>query len=153
VWQPVLVDVGKLVKLPEGIVGEPLPSVVRLPLLDSCLRALVDTPDFVAALPPVHCPIPKDGELQQPRPAFGQGVDLDMGKREVIDEVVEGGAQVMETVANDEPKFGGRVVEDFDPKELATDIGIGFGPSSVRALLEPSAPFRFKALQVMKRPV
>lgn len=47
VRQAVLILDGKLVELPERIVGGPLPSIVRLQVLDDCLRAWMDAPEHV----------------------------------------------------------------------------------------------------------
>lgn len=152
--QPVLVLHGKLVELPEGIVGESVSSVVRLQPLDDCLRVWVDAPDLVAALPRIHLPVSEDGELQLPRSVFGQGIDAKVGDGKLKDEVVEGRTEVVETIANDEANFGGgRRLKDFDAKEFLGAISIGFAPSSVRVFLAPSVHFFVEAVQVVVRPV
>jgi hypothetical protein len=151
--QPVLVHVGKLVELPEGVAPEPLPSIVGLQPLDVCLRSWVDAPDFVSAFPRRHLPITEDGKFQAPGAAFGQGVDSNVGEREFVDEVVEGGSEVVDAVSDDEAKVGGRLLQHFEPRELVEFINIELRPNSVRAFLGPGFHFGFKVLQVMERPV
>lgn len=121
--QPVLVDVEKLVELPEGIVGELLPSVVRLQLLDSCLRSWVDTSDFVTAFARLHFPVTKDGELQQTRSVVRQGIDANVGDGKLVDQIVEGRTEVVEAVPDNQAQFvSGRRVEHFDPEEFLAAI-------------------------------
>lgn len=151
VGQPVRVDVGKLVELPQGIVPEPLPSVVRLQPLDLCLRGWGDAPKRV--LESAQVLSGEDGEhgflrelARQPLPPVGGG--------KVEGEVVERSPQAMQTIPDDEAKVvSGWGVEDFDPKELLAGINVRFGPCSVRAFFLPGSNFGFKALQVVERPV
>lgn len=149
VRQPVLVLDGKLVELPKGVVGGPVPSVVRLQPLDNCFRAWVDAPKHVIEFGRILFE-----EGWEPRFSFDAARHWPAlaGDGEFKDEVVEGGTQVVDTVADDEAKFiGGRRLENFDPKELLGAINIGFTPSSVRAFFSPSVQFGFKALQVVER--
>ena len=153
--QPVLVLNSKLVKLPQEVVGvEPLASVVRLQPLDNCLSGWVDAPkhaiEFFEVLVATRA---EDWEC---------GVALDalrhfpaiVRQSQLKGEIIERRAEVMETVANNKAEFGGgRRFEYFDPKELIAAINIEFGPSSVRVFVEPVVHFRFKALQVVERPV
>lgn len=151
VRQPVLVDIGKLVELPKGIVPEFLASVVRLQPLDFCLRGWGDAPKHLMKF--THVLARENGELGLPRELAGQRFPR-VGDGEFVGEVVEGGAEVVQVVPDDEAKIvSGWGVEDFDPKELLAGINIAFGPSSVRAFFIQNSNFRFKALQMVERPV
>lgn len=148
--QAVLVQYGKLVELPEGIVPELMPSVVRLQPLDFCLCGWMDAPKHLIEFFQVLAG--ENRELGVPRNCTRQRLPL-VGDGKLKGEVVESGAEVVKAVPDDEAKVRRRLVEDFDEKELASAISIGFGPRSVRAFFKPGSPFRFKALQMVERPV
>ncbi len=154
VRQPMLVLSGKLVELPEGVVGgTALPSVVRLQPLDDCFRVWVDAPKHAIEFFQVMVATgSENGERRitldtlRQWPAFIRQCQLE-------GEVVECGAEIMKTVTNDKTQFGGgRWLEDFDPKELLSAINLGFGPSSARVFFKPSVHYGLKALQVIERP-
>ena len=98
------VHVGKLVELPEGVRRELIPSVVRLQPLDNCLRVWIDAPNSLFPGVRIHSLGAEDGELRV-FDELGRGRVAMMSDDEVINEVVESGAEVMETVADDEAKL------------------------------------------------
>jgi hypothetical protein len=148
--QAVLVHYGKPVELPEGIVPELLSSVVRLLGLDFCLGGWRNPPKHLKEFLQVLAS--EDGELGVSRYFARQRPPL-VSDGKLEGEVVEGGAEVVEAVPDNEAKVSWRRVEDFDPIELASAIGIVFGPRSIRAFFKPGVPFRFKAVQVIERPL
>ena len=120
---------GKLVELPEEVAGEPMPLLVRLQPFDNHLRARIDAPE--PAIEFCRILFRLDGELRTRFDVAWQWRSF-VGQGELEGEVVEGRAEVMDTVANDEAEFGGgRWLEDFDPKELLSATSLGCGPSSV----------------------
>lgn len=95
----------------------------------------------------------QDGEFRIALDTFGDSPLL-IGDDKFKGEVVEGVAEVLEAISNDEAEFGGRRrLEDFDPKELLGAINIGFFPSSVRVSFAPGVHFLFKSVQVVDRPL
>ena len=147
VRQAVLLLYGKLVELPEGIVGGPLLSVVRLQVLDDCLRVWMDAPKHVVEFARIL--LDEDRKPRITLDILGYP-PLFVGNGEFKREVVERGAKVVQTISNGKAEFGGRRwLENFGPKELLGAINIGFGPSWVRAFFEPKVYFGFKALQVV----
>lgn len=151
VRQPVLVNVGKPVELPQGIVSGFLASVARLQPLDFCLRGWGDAPEHLMEIFRVLAG--KDGELGLPRELARQRFPL-VGDGEFVGEVVECGAEVVQAIPDDEAKIvSGWGVEDLDPEELLAGINIGFGPSLVRVFFLYNPNFRFKAPRVVERPV
>jgi hypothetical protein len=74
-----------------------------------------------------------------------------MGQGQLVDEVIEGSTEVVDTVPDDEAEFGGRRFEYFDPRQLVEAINIETRPRSVRAFIAPGSHFGFKAVQVIER--
>ena len=148
-----LIHIGKLVELPQGVRRELISSIVRLHPLNDCLRFWIEAPDFPPMLSGVHDSIPKDQELKSSGEAFGQRVNADVGESEIVDEVVEGGAEVVETVADNEAKLCRDWLGEFDVHELLTAFTIDMTDVSVRFSLSPLTNFRVKAVQVMGGPV
>ena len=104
-WHSMLVNVGKSVELPQGVRRELIPSVVRLQPLDSCLRIQMKASYFIAAFPGIQHPVAKDGELQNFSSVFRQGINVVVGEGEFIDEAIQGGAEVVEAVSDDEAEL------------------------------------------------
>jgi hypothetical protein len=150
--QTVLVLVRKLVKLPQRTAAELPPSVVRLQTLDDCLRGWRDAPDHVLVFARELGTIAEDRESRLTLDV-GRDSPAVMGEGQFVDEVVEGSAEVVDTVPDDEAEFSGWRVEHFKPSELVEVINIEVRPSSVRAFISPGSHFGFKALQVVERPV
>jgi hypothetical protein len=148
---PVLVGVGKLAEHPEPMVRELVPSVVRLQTLDDCLRGWCDAPDLIHAFVQEVVSVFEDGELRIFSDALGQRV-APTGFGKVIDEVVEGGPHVVQTLPDDKSEFGGRVFKDFNLYELVSSLRIEFCVNTVRAWFEPPTAFAFEALQVARGP-
>jgi hypothetical protein len=154
VRQTVLVFDGKLVELPEGIVGKSLPSIVRLQPLDNDLCAWVNpSKHAVEFFQVIFATRAEDREGRIALDSLGHSPLL-IGNGEFKDEVIERVAEVLETVADDEAKLGnGRWLEEFDPEDILRAINIGFGVSAVRVTFAPSSQFCIKALQVVDRSV
>ena len=75
------------------------------------------------------------------------------GQGELESEIVEGGAEVVDAVPSDKSQTQGRGFEDLCPNERLAALGVEFGPSSVRAFFAPGSQLRFKALQMVDRPI
>lgn len=72
---------------------------------------------------------------------------LIVGNGKLEGEVIEGVAEVLNTIADDEAEFGnGRRLEEFDPKDILRTIAVAFGPSLVGVSFASSSQFRIKAL-------
>jgi hypothetical protein len=156
--KPVLVYDLKLIKLPQAVAAKPVPSIVRLQPLDDCLGTWVDAPDHVVEflqrlrafdLGGVRR---EDGEPGSPLNVARQR-SLRLRKSKSKCEVVEGGAEVVDAVPGDEAQASRRRFEHPRPYDLLAALVIEFGPKGVRACLTPGSQFRFKALQMVERPV
>lgn len=142
------VHVGKLVELPEGVRRERIPSVVRLQPFDDCLRVWVDAPDSLSAGARTHSLGAKDGELRVSDELGRKRVAM-AGDDEIIDEIVEGGGGVVETVADDEAKLGRDWLGESDVHVLFAALAVGMTDVSVRFSLAPLTNFRVKTIQVI----
>jgi hypothetical protein len=147
-----LVRVVKLVELPEGVGRELIPSVVRLQPLDNCLRVWADGPEHLAAFSRRQGLGTVDREPEFPCKVLGQGVDADGGEREFVDEVVEGGAEVVEAVADAETELCRDGLGEFEAKELLAALSVEMTDVSVRFSLSPLANLRVETVQVMGSP-
>jgi hypothetical protein len=132
VEESVLVDAVKLMKDPEGIISESVPSVVRLQSLDGCLRVWVPSTDLEEAAPRSGIPVglgvvkeltsdagrslpvfvPEDGELRAASEFLRERARVSCGQG--IGEVVKGRPQVVQHVTDQQANrirgwvFGGR---------------------------------------------
>lgn len=146
------VHVGKLVELPEGVRRERIPSVVRLQPLDDCLRVRVDAPDSLLAGARTHGLGAKDGELRV-FDELGRGRVAMTGDNEIVDEIVQSGAEVVETVADDETQLCGDWLRESDVHELLAALAVDMTVVSVRLSLSPLTNLSVKSVQVMGGPV
>jgi hypothetical protein len=152
--EAMLVQIRKSVELPEGSSRVLLlPSEVRLQLLDDCLRVWMDAPDHLPAFTRLEGFRSEDGEGQRFGTIFGQGINPGVSGGEFVDEIVEGGMEVVEAITNDEAKSGGRVLEDFEINTLLSALRVEFGDVTVRVFFDPSANIGVEALQVLPRPL
>ncbi len=55
-----------------------------------------------------------------------------MGDGQIVDEVIEGRAKVMQPASNDETKSGRRCTEEPDPDDIIASITVGFINEAVR---------------------
>ena len=76
-----------------------------------------------------------------------------MPDSEFIGKVVESGAEVVETVADDEAKLCWNWLDESDVHELLAALAVNMTDVSVRFLLCPGTNFRVKAVQVLGGPV
>lgn len=152
VGQPVLVLDIKPVELPKGVSAEPVASVVRLQYLDDCLGSWVDPPKHaIEFFKGIFATRAKDGKLRVALDALGNPpAFVDDGEFE--DKVVERGAQVVDTIANDQAKVGGRLANRLKPRELVAGVNVECRPGSVRVFVGPESDFRFEAVQVVDGP-
>ena len=152
VRRSMLVHVGKLVQHPEGVRRELIPSIVRLQSLDDCLRSWVDAPDFVATFPHQPVLVAKDGKLRPPIEGVGQGAASVVRDREFVGEVVERGAEVVETVADDEAELWRDWIGESDVHELLAALTVDMTVVSVRVSVSPLTNLRLKTVQVAGGP-
>ena len=71
--------------------------------------------------------------------------------RQLVDEVIERGAEVVQAVTEDEAELSGRLPEVCDPHKVLAALNVELGENSVRAYLCPTVNFVFQALQVVER--
>ena len=71
------------------------------------------------------------------------------GDDEIIDEIVEGGAEVVETVADDEAKLCRDWLGEFDVHVLLAALAVGMTDVSACFSLAPLTTFRIKAIQMI----
>lgn len=131
---------GKLIELPQGIVGKSLPSIVRLQPLDNCLCAWVNAPKHTVEF--FQAVVATRAEDRKGRIALNTlgHSPLLVGNGKLEGEVIESVAEVLEAIADNEAEFGnGRRLEEFDPKDILRAIAIAFGPSSIRVPLRQAA--------------
>jgi len=121
--------------------------------LDDCLRSWVDAPDLLSAFLHGPFPIAKDREFGSGFVPTGERTAPVFADGEFVGKVVEGRAEVVDAVPGDEAETGGRGLDDFGIDDLLAALGIEFGPEFMRAFFKPGTPFRFKALQVVERPI
>lgn len=72
-----------------------------------------------------------------------------VGDDEIIDEIVEGGGGVVETVADDEAKLCRDWLGESDVHVLFAALAVGMTDVSVRFSLAPLTNFRIKTIQVI----
>jgi hypothetical protein len=147
VRQSVFISVGELA---EGRKTYAVPSIVRLQVLDDCLRGWVDAPDHVSAFVRELLHTTEEGESRLTGNFAGQAAPV-VRESEFVGEVVEGGTEVVEAVAYDEPELSGRLLKDFGPDEILAALRVELGPKLVRAFFDPSTDLGFQALQVVER--
>jgi hypothetical protein len=164
VGQPMFVHVGKLVQYPEGVEGrEPLPSCVRLQPLDDCLRNWRDAPDLVqpAAGGGFSGPLPLkelvaeavNREHRAFGDVWGKWPASVVCEDKLVDEVIERGAEVEQTIPDDGAESSGGLFQGFDSEKLLTSLRLELGECSIRAFFEPPSDFCFQTLQVLERPI
>lgn len=153
--QPMLVNVRKLIENPEGVHGgEAIPSLVRLQVLNDCLRSFGNVLDSVwsgAAVEPIRMS-EKDRELYSPYHGVGHGAPL-VSFGQFIDEIVEASSEVVEAVPSYERKCGGRLPNVVDFNELLSALKVELGTNTIRVFFDPSSDFSLQAIQVVTRSI
>lgn len=155
VGESVLVFDRKIVKYREDVrsrVLSKVPSSVRLQFLDDCLRSWVDAPDCVTAFSGVHRPVGEDREFRSPEVAR-QRANVQVPDSQLVNEVVQGGAKVVQTISGDSGELRRYRLQEFDYHQLLASLEVEIMEEVVRLSLEPSSGFFFKALQVIERPI
>ena len=71
------------------------------------------------------------------------------GDDEIVDEIVEGGAEVVETVADDEAKLYRDWLGEFDVHVLLAALAVAMTDVSACFSLAPFTTFRIKAIQMI----
>ena len=71
------------------------------------------------------------------------------GDNEIVDEIVEGGAEVVETGADDEAKLCRDWLGEFDVHVLLAALAVGMTDVSACFSLAPLTTFRIKAIQMI----
>lgn len=159
--EPVTVQAREFVELPQRVVGERGPSLVRLQVLDDCLRSWDDVSDApVGSLAesalsnpgvslPVH--IPEDGKLALIRGCLGQRAA--MSASQVEGQKVKAGTQVVQAVSNgngEEAPVGHRNILYGD--DVIAGASIKLMDQAVVLSLSPVDGLSFDFLQMLKRP-
>ncbi len=153
VGKAVSVSAGELVEDPQPIQPVRVSTLVRLQLLDDCLSTWVDAPDIAFAFRDKLIALVKDGKHGSFLDSTGKWPSLMVGEGELEDQVIEGGAKVLQTVPDDKAKFGRRVFEGFEIDNLLADIVLDLDGNSIRVGFEPPSDFGFQALHVLERAI
>jgi hypothetical protein len=144
------VGVGELIEYQQSTLL--VPSVVRLQSLDECLRVWVDAPEHGVAFGRELAAIGEDREPRIPLHALGELSPL-VGEGEFVSEVVEGGAEVVYDVTNNEGELGRRRIDNFGVNDILAALQFELGPHSARVAFAPDSLLGFQALQVLTRPI
>jgi hypothetical protein len=147
------VHVVKLTKHPEGVRRVLIPSIVRLQSLDDCLRSWIDVPDFVTAFALRPFSVAKDRELGSSIEGVRQGATSLMPDSEFVGEIVEGRAEVVEAVPDDEAEACRDWFGEFDVSELLAALTVDMTDVSVSMSLSPLTNLRVKSVQVVGGPI
>ena len=117
---PVLVRIVEFTKDTEEGRKVLVRSIVRLRALDSCLRIRAQSGDSTPLL--LKCAGTfRNGKLERPEPLGSSASGL--SDRQCVNEVIERGPEIMDTVASDEgPSVEGRVLTDFDSNAVAAKL-------------------------------
>jgi len=81
----------------------------------------------------------------------GDGVSL--GSHQLANQQVEGGAEVVDGVTDDEGELGGGTIENFGVDDVLGALQVELNPHSARVSFAPASLFGFQAIQVFARPV
>ena len=119
----VLVDIAEVMQPPQGMTSVVIPSMIRLQLLDDCLRVWPDAHDLVKPAPALGLPasikseesllIAEDGELCTLK-VTSETYMMD-SKR--VGQVVQGRPETEQDIANQDAQAGRRSPEDFNAKD------------------------------------
>jgi hypothetical protein len=151
VEQAMLVDVREFVKNPQGVTGVVLPSVVRLQPLDFCLCAIRDVPDSPLATPKALAILgyrelhPLGYGLRKWSSLFSDG--------KCVNEAVEGGTEVVQTLADDGAKLDRWRVKGIDPESVLASLRVEFDVDAVRVSSQPPLDFDFQTFNVLECPM
>lgn len=159
--EPVTVQAREFVELPQRVVDERGPSLVRLQVLDDCLRSWDDASYApVGSLAkhalsgsgvPMPVYIPEDGKHALMRGCLGQRAA--MGSSQVEGQEVEAGTQVMQAVPNGNGKeapVGHRNI--FYGDDVIAGASIKLMDQAIVLSLSPVDGLSFDFLQVLMRP-
>jgi hypothetical protein len=147
--QPVPINAGQLVELPQRIVGKAIPSLMRLQLLDDCRSVWAERPDLSPAFVVAHRPVPEDRELDFLRDIGWQGPRMRF--RQGVGQVIEGGSHDEERVSQDEREDSGGFV-GLQPHDLAGANWLRFKDHAVAIRCVPGCNLIFEYLELMLRP-
>jgi hypothetical protein len=152
VGQAVLVDIREFVKNPQGVTGGVIwPSIVWLQPLDFCLCAIRDVPDSPLATPKALA-ILGHRELHLPSDVLGKRMSLFSNSKR-INEAVEGGTEVVQTLADDETKLDRWRVKGVDPESVLASLRVEFDVDAIRIASQPPLDFDFQAFNVLECPM
>ncbi len=138
----------KRMKHPEGVEKESVPSMIRLQSLDDCLcggRA----PDLERLFREKLVSFREYGEGEVLLDLFGER----LREGEGVDEMIEGGAEVVDTLAGDETELGGRGLQEFDPNDLLAAMFLEIDGNEVGMGFDPSSDFGFQLMHVLLCPL
>lgn len=153
----VLIPVGQLIQLPEWMEEcRIIPSIVRLQLLDDCLHLRGDSLEttFASGCEPMF--IEADRKRRNFLDLLGQRTSVIVNQGKLVNDVVEGGAQVLQTIPDDQGEFSGWLPQGLNVDDVVAAIDalrVELSEDTIGAFFDPPSDFGFKALQVMECPV
>lgn len=126
-------------------------SIVRLQLLDSCLLARPEQPDSLSSVIAELAQIREDRKHDNPLLPIGQSASLPESSK-LIGEVVQGGAEIVNTVSDNQPpiRIGGREVVDIE--RVTEGFEVSFIGDFVRIFLKESGDLRLEQLKMSLGP-
>ena len=146
---PVFIDICELVNNESRISFVTVPVIVRLKALDDCslgARDMSESFPKIRRVPEVLLGC-KEGELMM----FG-GIAT-IGENYFINEIVEGGPQILSTISYDEGDTVWDGMERLKPHDGATDISICIQHGITGVALSVPVSFGFKNLEMVFSPV
>ena len=138
----VLVDIIQLVDQPEGLA----PSIIRLGSVDEFFRARIDSLYLSQKLGFVFGRDIVNGELVRLARCSAVGLN------ELPNQMIEGGPQVVNGIADDAGKIVREFGQDFDPKDCASRLRVLLGNDSVTVGFAKGDKSLLKIVDVMFGP-
>jgi hypothetical protein len=143
----VLVDVLKVLKQPERMRSRIIPSVIRLQVVDDCLRSWANMLDL--AFPPASKPIFafEDGERSLRHFRIRQARLI--GKRQRIDKMIQGRSEIVETIPDDLGNNRWRRTAEFSADDIIASVRVQIVGDRIRTSFNPPIDLRPEKLQVV----
>lgn len=144
----VLVDAVEFIQLPEGVGSVPLPSLMRLQVLDDCLSGWSDAPDPLRLFVGAHGPVREDREFGALFVTGRERIRISDCKFER--QMIERASEVVDAIPDETTEHAeGQLL---DPYDVAASVRIGFVGEEVRMrFLPPLGPFQ--GIEVLARPI
>ncbi len=139
----------KRAKHPEGVEKESIPSVIRLQSLDDCLCGGRGTPDLGRLFREKLVSFREYGEGEILLDLFGE----QLREGEGVDEMVEGGPEIVEALAGDQAESSRGRLQEFDPNDLLAAMFLEIDGNEVGMGFDPSSDFGFQLMHVILCPL